>query len=150
MYWYRQVEHLGRNSLVGTTISSGQNLPLHLAADEHHARWCKEKGYVAMTVGNECILGVGLSQSADEKNLTTAYGDFAEEARLLDGSYNAVTVNTDGWTATKKAFLAIFPSITLILCFLHGFLKIRDRSRKAYELDTRITGGISYPYSQRI
>ncbi len=62
MYWYRQLERLGRNSLVGTTISSGQNLPLHLAADEHHARWCKEKGYVAMTVGNECILGVGHHQ----------------------------------------------------------------------------------------
>ena len=52
---------------------------------EHHARWCKEKGYVAMTVGNEWSLGVGLSQSVDEKNLTTAYGDFAEEARRYLG-----------------------------------------------------------------
>ena len=138
MYWYQQVERLGRNSLVGTTINLGQNLPLHIAADEHHARWCKEKGYVAMTVGNECILGMGLSQSADEKNLTTAYSDFAEEAKLLDRSYSAVTVNTDGWTATQNAFLALFPSITLILCFLHGFLKIRDRCRKAYELHNRI------------
>ena len=59
MYWHRQVERMGRNSLVGTTVNSGKNLPLDLAGDEHHARWCQEKGYVAMTVGNGCILGVG-------------------------------------------------------------------------------------------
>ena len=76
--------------------------------------------------------------SADEKHLTQAYGDFAEEARLLDDSYEPETVNTDGWPATKNAFLALFPSITVILCFLHGFLKIRDRCRKAYALHTRV------------
>ncbi len=138
MYWHRQVERMGRNSLVGTTVSSGKNLPSHLAGDEHHARWCHEKGYVAMTVGNGCILGVGLSSTADEEHLTQAYGDFAAEARLLDDSYEPETVNTDGWTATKNAFLALFPSITVILCFLHGFLKIRDRCRKAYALHTRV------------
>jgi len=27
----------------------------------------------------------------------------------------------------------LFPLITVVLCFLHGFLKIRDRCRKACE-----------------
>ena len=102
LYWHRQVERLGRNSLVGTTVSSREDLPEHIAADEHHARWCGQKGYVAMTVGAGCILGVGLSQGADEENLKKAYGDFKEEATLLDDTYAATTVNTDGWTATKN------------------------------------------------
>lgn len=42
MFWYRQVERLGRNSLVGTTICVADSLPQHLAADEHHAHWRPE------------------------------------------------------------------------------------------------------------
>ena len=32
----------------------------------------------------------------------------------------------------------MFPLITVVLCFLHGFLKIRDRCRKARELHRRV------------
>jgi hypothetical protein len=32
----------------------------------------------------------------------------------------------------------LFPLITVVLCFLHGFLKIRDRCRKASELHRRV------------
>jgi hypothetical protein len=31
----------------------------------------------------------------------------------------------------------LFPAITVVLCFLHGFLRIRDRCRKAHELHRR-------------
>ncbi|MFV0446468.1 MAG: hypothetical protein ACK5Q5_23085, partial [Planctomycetaceae bacterium] len=48
------------------------------------------------------------------------------------------TVNTDGWAATQNAFQALFGTITVVLCFLHGFLKIRDRCRKAHDLHQRI------------
>ena len=48
------------------------------------------------------------------------------------------TVNTDGWALTRNAFQALFPLITVVLCFLHGFLKIRDRCRKAHELHGRV------------
>ena len=47
MYWYRHLERLGRNSLVGTTVPDPARLPEHLAADEHHTDWWGEKGYVA-------------------------------------------------------------------------------------------------------
>ena len=40
-------------------------------------------------------------------------------------------MNTDGWQATQGAWKALFPHITVILCFLHAFLKIRDRATKA-------------------
>ena len=138
MYWHRHLERLGRNSLVGTTVNSSANLPTDIAADEHHGQWCSKKGYIGMTVGSGCILGIGLSSGADEKSLKQVYRNFQDESKLLDKNYAPQTVNTDGWTATSNAFTALFPSITVILCFLHGFLKIRDRSRKEYELHTKV------------
>jgi hypothetical protein len=138
MFWYRQLERLGRNSLVGTTVRNPDQLPEHVAADEHHADWCGEKGFVAFTAGSGCVLGAALTASADEEHLTEAYGKFAEEARQVQPDYTPKTVNVDGWWATGNAFRALFAGIVTILCFLHGFLKIRDRCRKAYELHRRI------------
>lgn len=138
MYWERLIERLGRHSLVGTTVGDPQRLPEHLAADEHHVDWCGAKGYVATTAAAGCLLGVALASAADEASLTAAYGEFAREARELQPDYAPKTVNTDGWSATRNAFLAWFPTIILILCYLHGFLKIRDRCRKARELHRRV------------
>jgi hypothetical protein len=138
MYWQRLVERLGRNSLVGTTVCDPQRLPEHLAADEHHVDWNGEKGYVATTAAEGCIFGIGLTKAADEEHLTAAYSDFAQEARELNPEYAPQTVNTDGWAATQNAFQACFPGVVVVLCFLHGFLKIRDRSRKDQELHRRV------------
>ena len=138
MYWQRLVERLGRQSLVGTTVRDPQRLPEHLAADEHHVDWCGEKGFVATTAGQGCLLGVALTNSASEEALTPAYGEFVREARELRPDYAPESVNTDGWGGTRNAFLAWFPKIALILCFLHGFLKIRDRCRKAHDLHRRV------------
>lgn len=138
MYWYRQIERLGRNSLVGTTVRDAARLPEHLAADEHHVDWAGGKGYVATTAGGGCVLGLALTDSADDPHLEAAYGDFAAEARDLDPEYAPQTVNTDGWAATRNAFRTLFATITVVLCFLHGFLKIRDRCRKHRELHRRV------------
>lgn len=138
MFWYRQVEGLGRNSIVGTTVRDPERLPEHLVADEHHADWSGEKGYVPFTTGGGCVLGAALCSSADEDHLTTAYGQFAEECRELKPDYAPKSVNTDGWCATQNAFRELFPAITIVLCFLHGFLKIRDRCRKLHELHGRV------------
>jgi len=138
MFWQRHLERLGRNSLVGTTVRAGEQLPEHLAADEHHADWCGKKGYVAVTAGAGCLLGAALTETADEPHLTSAYGQFAAEAREVKPDYAPHTVNTDGWFATQNAFQALFGTIVVVLCFLHGFLKIRDRCRKARELHQRI------------
>ena len=138
MYWYRIVEQIGRNSIVGTTVQSAQQLPDHLAADEHHADWVGEKGYVAMTAAKGCILGINLTDEADEAHLRVAYGVFAEEAKELKPDYQPKSVNTDGWWATQNAFVGMFPEIAIVLCFLHGFLKVRDRCFKEYELHKKI------------
>jgi len=138
MYWHRVVERLGRSSLVGTTVRDPARLPEHLAADEHHADWSGQKGYVATTVGGGCILGIALTSAADDAHLREAYSVFAAEARDVSPGYAPETVNTDGWAATRNAFGALFPTITLVLCFLHGFLKVRDRCRKACDLHRRV------------
>jgi hypothetical protein len=138
MYWHRLVERLGRSSLVGATVRDPARLPTHLAADEHHADWAGQKGYVATTVGGGCILGLALTSAADDPHLREAYGVFAAEAWDVDPAYAPATVNTDGWAATRNAFAALFPAIAVVLCFLHGFLKVRDRGRKAHDLHRRV------------
>lgn len=131
MYWYRLQQGLGRFSVVGTTVKTPECLPQDLVADEKHSRLEGEKIYIAMTAGEGCILGASVTDSASEVALTHAYGVFAEEARALDPDYAPETVNTDGWPATQGAWKVLFPTITVILCFLHAFLKIRDRATQA-------------------
>jgi hypothetical protein len=138
MKWYRMLTRLGRNSLVGATVHDPDQLPEHLVADEHHADWHGQKGYVAFTAGGGCILGTALTAAADEEHLTEAYGQFAQECRHIKPDYAPVTVNTDGWFATQNTFRALFASVQIVLCFLHGFLKIRDRCRKDRELHAEV------------
>jgi glycosyltransferase involved in cell wall biosynthesis len=40
--------------------------------------------------------------------------------------YQPCSVCTDGWEATPQAWQRLFPKITLMLCFLHSILKIKD------------------------
>jgi hypothetical protein len=131
MYWYRLQQSLGRFSVVGTTVKAPVRLPHDLVADEKHSRVAGEKLYIATTAGDGCILGASVSQSAAEAALSQAYGVFAQEARSVDPDYAPKTVNTDGWAATQGAWRRLFPNITVILCFLHAFLKIRDRATQA-------------------
>jgi hypothetical protein len=138
MYWHRLVERLGRNSLVGTTVRDPQRVPPHLVADEHHASWCGAKGYVALTAGGGCVLGAARAPTADEDPLTAAYEVFRDEVRAVHPDYAPQTVNTDGPKATHNAWQALFTGVAIVLCFLHGFLKIRDRGRKLHELHRRV------------
>lgn len=132
MYWYRLEQSLGRFSLVGTTVKSPEQLPKDLVADEKHS-WLKgERVYIATTAAKDCILGASVATSASQVDLEKAYGVFASEAQALDADYAPETVNTDGWQATQNAWRALFNQITVILCFLHAFIKIRDRTKKAF------------------
>jgi hypothetical protein len=131
MYWYRLERSLGRSSLVGTTVQAAERLPRHLVADEKHTTLIEResrKVYLATTAGGGCCLGMALAETAGADDLTRAYGVFRDEARCLDPDYRPETVNTDGWPATQAAWRALFKGVTLILCFLHAFLKIRERA----------------------
>lgn len=120
-YWYRQLEQLGRNSLLSTTVQTPEQMPEHLADDEHHVDWSGGKGYVGMSAAGGCILGISLSSEADESHLVQAYGVFASEAQDLDANYAPKSVNTDGWWATQNAILSLFPSISSYSVFCTDF-----------------------------
>jgi len=131
MYWYRLEQSLGRFSVVGTTVKDGEQLPKDLVADEKHSWLGGERVYIATTAGQGCLLGASVSTSASQEDLTQAYGVFAKECRDVDPAYTPASVNTDGWKATQGAWKALFPRICVVLCFLHAFLKVRDRATKA-------------------
>jgi hypothetical protein len=130
MYWYRLEQGLGRFSLVGTTVKSPEHFPKDLVADEKHSGLQGERVSIATTAAQDCILGASVTPSASQVDLEKAYGVFASEAQAVDAAYAPETVNTDGWQATQGAWKALFTQITVILCFLHAFLKIRDQAAK--------------------
>ncbi len=133
MYWWRLETGLGRHSLVGTTIKDPALLPEHIAGDEKHTRRLGDKHYCATTVADGCVLGAAVAESAGQKNLEAAYGVFQQEAQAIDPDYSPKTANVDGWAATRGALSALFPKITIIMCFLHVFIGIRDRCSKKFK-----------------
>ena len=141
MYWFRLECQLGRNSIVGTTVRQA-DLPAHLAADEHHQTCAGTKVFIATTVGGGCYLGAAIAVSASTEDLSAAYGVFRAEVHNVQPTYTPTTVNTDGWQGTRAAWQALFPLAVLLRCFLHGWLKIRDRAKNLkeqfFELSTRV------------
>jgi hypothetical protein len=158
MYWHRLERSLGRFSLVGTTVKDPERLPPHVVADEKHTTLAGKKIYLAATAGGGCCLGLALAEKADQDDLTSAYGVFRDEARDLNPEYRPQTVNTDGWAATQAAWQTLFKGVTLILCFLHAFLKIRERAKHLKQtfdaLRERVWGAYHAPdartFSQRL
>jgi hypothetical protein len=133
MYWYRVFLAIGRFNLVSTTLLKASNLPEDLLADEHHIRQKGNKAYVATTVGKGCLLGIQVSAKSDQTQLRAAYGIFKSEAQSLKPDYRPISVNTDGWKATQNVWKELFEDITIIECFLHAFLKIRQRATAKLE-----------------
>ena len=133
MYWYRMECGLGRFSIVGTAIQHPSLLPRHVVVDEKHTWLNGNKVYCATTVSDGCILGASIAVSAGRKDLEKAYGVFKQEAQALNPDYRPETANTDGWLPTRNAWNQLFPGITLLMCFLHVYISIRDRSSKKYK-----------------
>ena len=131
-FWYRLEISIGRNSIVGTTVKTVP-VPQHLLADEKHEKCCGEKMYIATTVAEGVFLGAEVSPTASKEDLQHAYGVFKAEAEAVEPEYTPKTVNTDGWSGTIGAWSALFTSITLIRCFLHAWLRIRERAKNLKE-----------------
>ena len=146
MYWYRLTTAVGRNSIVGTTVKHPGSVPNDLVADEKHTTHHGGKVYAAVTAGENCVLGAAMCRGADTASLSQGYGVFAAEAHNLDADYRTETVNTDGWGATKTAWKTLFPKILIIQCFLHAFIKVRERCKKWGEVFTQISTAVWEAY----
>jgi hypothetical protein len=127
-YWYRTECGLGRFSVAGTTVRRA-DLPEHLLADEHHQTLDGRKVYIATTVGSGCILGAEPAATAGTDDLKGAYAVYKREARDIAPEYAPETVNTDGWKGTKAAWKALFKRVVILQCFLHAWLKVRERGK---------------------
>jgi hypothetical protein len=108
-------------------------------ADEKHSWRRGERIYIAVTAAMGCFLGAEIAETSDADTLEKAYGVFQQEALQQNPDYQPESVNTDGWEATQTAWKAIFPGITLILCFLHSVLGIQQRCRRQGGLYHRVT-----------
>jgi hypothetical protein len=138
MFWYRLECGLGRFSVVGTTVRTTA-VPEHLLADEHHQPCEGQKVFIATTVGGGCCLGAEPAATAGTDDLKAAYGVFKEEAQDVTPKYAPKTVSTDGWAGTQAAWTALFSPVVILLCFLHAWLKIRDRAKHLKELFAEVS-----------
>jgi hypothetical protein len=140
-YWENNEESLARMSLIGS-ISKSNSIPENLAADEKITYWNGKEAYIALTSAQEVVLGAELSMKEDTEGLQQAYGIFQTEALACEPNYKPISVNLDGWKATNESWRNLFPSITIVLCFLHAFIKIRNVGKslkeKFYEIGTQI------------
>src|SRR5713226_8781861 len=130
MSWYRAELALGRPAIVGSTVKQPEQLSAHVLADEKHTWALGQEVYVATTVGGGCILGATVTNAAAADALEAAYGEFAQEAHALSPTSSPKTVCTDGWEGTQSAWRRLFPTVCIILCFLHSVLKIAERCRR--------------------
>src|SRR5919109_1169804 len=140
MYWYRAEMAWGRPTIVGSTVKQPEKLPRHVLADEKHTWALGQAVYVPTTVGGGGILGATVTDAASADALEAAYGELAQEAHALSPTSSPKTVCTDGWEGTQSAWKRLFPTVGIILCFLHSVLKIaercgRDRATRKLVLD---------------
>ncbi|MCI0551148.1 MAG: hypothetical protein L0287_09350 [Anaerolineae bacterium] len=138
-YWYRLENQFGRYNLVQTVVKDPAKLPKHLLADEKITWLNGEEVVVATTVGEDCVLGASVALGSDTPHLEAAYQHFKDEAQHLDPAYQPETVNTDGWEATQKAWRSLFPLIVILECFLHAFIKIRQRGKHLKDLFSQLS-----------
>jgi hypothetical protein len=126
-YWERLWRALGRPALVGTTVKDTTQLPTALVADEK-VTWHNGAEVLLTSIASAgCLLGAALARGEAAAELEKAYGEFKTEAQEWQAEYAPQSVCTDGFRATRLAWTSLFPSVVLLLCFLHGVLKIRER-----------------------
>src|SRR5438270_7954085 len=116
-----------RPSIDVSTVQQPENLSPHVLADEKHTWALGQEVYVATTVGGGCLLGATVTDAASADALEAAYGECAQEACALSPTYSPKTVCTDGWEGTQSAWRSLFPTVGIILCFLHSVVKIAKR-----------------------
>jgi hypothetical protein len=131
MFWYRAWLRFGRPNLVGTTVKHAAHMPQEVVADEKITWLDGEEVVVPTTVGGGCVLGISVAREATSDSLEEAYGEFVAEATTVFATYQARSVCTDGFKATREAWHRLFPQLTLVLCYLHSILKITERCRGA-------------------
>ena len=86
-----------------------------------------------------CCPGAEPAEAAGSDKLKVAYQVFKDEACDVSPKYAPKTVSTDGWKGTQAAWKLLFTKVVILLCFLHGWLKIRDRAKHLKEVFAEVS-----------
>jgi hypothetical protein len=113
MFWYRAWLSFGRPNLVGTTVKHAATMPQDVVADEKITWRAGEEVVIPTTVGGGCVLGISVAEQATSASLQEAYGEFKAEATAVFPAYQARSVCTDGFAATRDAWRQLFPQLTV-------------------------------------
>lgn len=138
-FWYRLHLHLGRFNIVSTTAKRTGEVPKNLVADEKISYWHGKEVYICTTAAADCLWGAEPSLSEDSIGLTKGYGVFSDEAKALNTDYEPLSINMDGWKATKIAWQNLYKNVIFVLCFLHGYLKVRNTAKSQTQKDELFT-----------
>jgi len=106
-------------------VQDPHKVPRDLVADEQLTQVAKQQVYVPTTVGGGCFLGVSVVEAVDTVPVERGDGACAQEAKALRPAYQARSVCTDGWEATRQAWRGLLPKITWVRCFLHSIWKMK-------------------------
>lgn len=132
-YYYRVECRMGKTSIAGALHGREGELPEHLGCDEKHAKHRGDKEYITTTVGGGCVIGAHLCEGADAHSLAEGYQVVREEIAATNPKHRVRSINVDGFAATSAALRIVFgPAVTLITCFLHLYISLRDGAKKKY------------------
>ena len=81
-HWRTLLEKMQCISIVWKPPQVAIALPRHLSADEKHTHLSGEKAYIPTVVGDGCISGVSVTESAGQKDLEKACDVFKQERRI--------------------------------------------------------------------
>jgi hypothetical protein len=104
-------------------VQDPHKVPRALGADEQLTQVAKPQVEVPPIGGGGCFWGGSVVEAAETGTLERGEGACAQAAQGLDPTYHARSVCPEGWEAPRQAWRQLFPTITVVRCFLPAIRK---------------------------
>ena len=95
------------------------------------------------------ITGSGTGRSGRERRVEGRLPSLQRRGLRCLPQVPPKTVSTDGWKGTQAAWKVLFTKVVILLCFLHGWLKIRDRAKHLKEVFAEVSRRVWDTYHVR-
>ena len=147
MYWYRLEVGLGRNSVVGTTVRQPTS-PRTCWPTNTTRRAMARRTTSPPSWPRGCCLGA-VWRTVRRGGLRSGLCGLQAGGPGRSPGYAAADGERDGWAATRLAWLALFPLVAVLRCFLHGWLNIRAGGKQATSCSLRCRRRCGRPTTPR-